>query len=104
MCILTLPQGPIAVPAGQLPKKLHVQTFVNGEKRQDATTDNLIFSAAKLISVISEGGTIRPGDVIATGTPAGVGIGKNPAKFLKPGDKGELSRTQTYLCLSKGVN
>lgn len=67
-----------------------MQTFVNGEKCQDATTDDLIFPVTKLIAVISEGGTIRPGDVIATGTPAGVGIGKNPAKFLKPGDKGKL--------------
>lgn len=67
-----------------------MQTFVNGEKCQDATTNDLIFSVAKLIAVISEAETIRPGDVIATGTPAGAGIGKNPAKFLKPGDKGKL--------------
>ena len=80
----------MAVPAGDLPQTLRVQTFVNGEKRQDATTDDLIFSVAKLIQTISEAETIRPGDVIATGTPAGVGIGKNPAIFLKPGDNGMI--------------
>lgn len=65
-----------------------MQTFVNGEKRQDATTDDLIFSVANLIKTVSDAQTIRPGDIIATGTPAGVGFGQNPAKFLKPGDKG----------------
>lgn len=62
------PQGPLAVPAPHLPKKLHVQTHVNGELRQDATTDDLIFSIPTLIKTISEGQTLQPGDVIATGT------------------------------------
>lgn len=64
--------GPIAVPKERLPSKLQVQTFVNGEQRQDGTTDDLIFSVAKLIQTLSEGCTIRAGDVIATGTPAGM--------------------------------
>lgn len=84
------PMGPIAVPASDLPNTLRIQTFVNGEKRQEATTDDLIFSVAKLVKTISESSTIRPGDIIATGTPAGVGFGQNPPKFLKPGDKGEF--------------
>lgn len=81
-------QGPIAVPAEHLPKKLRVQTFVNGEKRQDATTDDLIFSIPSLIETLSEGTTLRAGDVLATGTPVGVGFGQNPVQFLKPGDQG----------------
>ncbi|KAJ9228638.1 hypothetical protein DTO207G8_8333 [Paecilomyces variotii] len=87
------PMGPVAVPASDLPNTLRIQTFVNGEKRQDATTDDLIFSVAKLVKTISESSTIRPGDIIATGTPAGVGFGQNPPKFLKPGDKVEVSVT-----------
>ncbi|KAJ5679481.1 fumarylacetoacetate hydrolase [Penicillium macrosclerotiorum] len=87
------PMGPIAVPASALPNKLRVQTFVNGEKRQDATTDDLIFSIANLVKTVSEAQTIRPGDIIATGTPAGVGFGQNPASFLKSGDKVEVSVT-----------
>jgi len=77
------------VPAEYLPKKLRVQTFVNGEKRQDATTDDLIFSIPTLIKTLSEGTTLRAGDVIATGTPAGVGFGQSPVQFLRPGDRGK---------------
>lgn len=76
------------MPVECLPKKLRVQTFVNGEKRQDATTDDLIFSIPTLVKTLSEGATLRAGDVIATGTPAGVGFGQNPVRFLKPGDRG----------------
>ncbi|QKX55428.1 uncharacterized protein TRUGW13939_02521 [Talaromyces rugulosus] len=85
------PIGPLAVPASYLPKKLQVKTHVNGELRQDATTDDLIFSIPTLIKTISEGQTLQPGDVIATGTPAGVGIGKTPPVFLKPGDEVAVS-------------
>ena len=84
-------QGPIAVPAADLPKKLRVQTFINGQKRQDGTTDDLIFSIANLVKTLSEGTTLQPGDVLATGTPAGVGFGQDPPTFLKPGDTVEIS-------------
>lgn len=87
------PMGPIAVPAASLPDKLRVQTFVNGEKRQDATTDDLIFSVARLIATISLGATIQAGDVIATGTPAGVGFGQTPPTYLKQGDIVEVKVT-----------
>lgn len=87
------PMGPIAVPASKLPQALRVQTHVNGEERQSATIDDLIFSVPFLIKTISEGQTIRPGDVIATGTPAGVGIGKKPPVYLEPGDTVEVSVT-----------
>ncbi|KAK5161633.1 hypothetical protein LTR04_003990 [Oleoguttula sp. CCFEE 6159] len=72
---------------------LRVQTHVNGEPRQDATTEDLIFSIPFLIKTLSEGQTIQPGDVLATGTPAGVGIGKKPPVFLKSGDEITVSVT-----------
>ncbi|KAK1701190.1 hypothetical protein BDP55DRAFT_722430 [Colletotrichum godetiae] len=83
------PMGPIAVRKEDLPdwgRSLRLQTHVNGELRQDATAKDLIFSIPHLISTLSAGQTLQPGDVIATGTPAGVGIGKAPPVFLKPGD------------------
>lgn len=61
-------KGPVAVPADKLDKVLRVQTKVNGELRQDATTDDLIFSIPHLIKTMSEGQTLMPGDVLATGT------------------------------------
>ncbi|OAP62631.1 5-carboxymethyl-2-hydroxymuconate isomerase [Fonsecaea erecta] len=87
------PMGPVAVPKDALPETLRVQTFVNGERRQDGTTADLITSIPKLIEVISAGLTLQAGDVIATGTPAGVGVGFHPPKFLKPGDLVEVSVT-----------
>jgi len=85
--------GPIAKPKEELPSTLRVETFVNGEKRQDGTTQDLIFSIPKLIETLSEGTTLRAGDVIATGTPAGVGFGLDPPQFLKPGDVVEVKVT-----------
>jgi 2-keto-4-pentenoate hydratase/2-oxohepta-3-ene-1,7-dioic acid hydratase in catechol pathway len=70
--------------------EIRVQTHVNGEKRQDGTTADLIFSIPKLIETVSSGITLQPGDVIATGTPHGVGVGHHPPKFLKAGDLGKL--------------
>ncbi|KAK7534746.1 uncharacterized protein J3D65DRAFT_628872 [Phyllosticta citribraziliensis] len=89
----TAPMGPVAVSKENLPQVLRVQTVVNGELRQDATTEDLIFSIPFLIKTVSEGMTIQPGDVIATGTPAGVGIGKKPPVFLKAGDEIAISVT-----------
>lgn len=85
--------GPMALPKSALPRTLTVTTHINGEQRQKGSTDDLIFSVAKLIATLSESQTLRPGDVIATGTPAGVGFGLNPPKFLKPGDVVEVSVT-----------
>ncbi|ENH64778.1 Putative protein yisK [Fusarium oxysporum f. sp. cubense race 1] len=68
------PIGPVAVSKDDLPSVLKVETHVNGELRQSSTTQDLIFSIPTLIKTISEGQTLQPGDVIATGTPAGVGI------------------------------
>lgn len=85
------PTGPIAVPALKLPKMLTVTTHVNGEKRQRGTTEDLIFSVPNLIKTLSESQTLRPGDVIATGTPAGVGFGMKPPTFLEADDLVEPS-------------
>jgi 2-keto-4-pentenoate hydratase/2-oxohepta-3-ene-1,7-dioic acid hydratase in catechol pathway/pimeloyl-ACP methyl ester carboxylesterase len=87
------PMGPIAKQKEQLPSCLTVQTYVNGSKRQEGTTDDLIFSISKLIQTLSEGTTLRMGDVIATGTPAGVGFGLDPPQFLKPGDLVDVTVT-----------
>ncbi|KAK5689001.1 hypothetical protein LTS10_000981 [Elasticomyces elasticus] len=87
------PMGPLALPKSALPQVLTVTTHVNGEKRQQGTTEDLIFSVANLISTLSQSQTLRPGDVIATGTPAGVGFGLKPPVFLKPGDIVEVSIT-----------
>ncbi|KXT02695.1 hypothetical protein AC579_3797 [Pseudocercospora musae] len=87
------PMGPMAVPRTSLPDTLTVTTHVNGELRQKGTSNDLIFSVNRLIATLSESQTLRPGDVIATGTPAGVGFGLQPSVFLKPGDLVEISVT-----------
>jgi 2-keto-4-pentenoate hydratase/2-oxohepta-3-ene-1,7-dioic acid hydratase in catechol pathway len=81
------PMGPWIVTADEITANdLHIQTQVNGELRQDANTRDLIFDIPSLINSISAGMTLLPGDLIATGTPAGVGIGFKPPRFLKAGD------------------
>lgn len=87
------PIGPVAVPKESLPENLKIQTFVNKEKRQEATLNDLIFSVPRLIATISAGQTLQAGDVIATGTPAGVGFGFRPMKFLQTGDEISVSVT-----------
>jgi 2-keto-4-pentenoate hydratase/2-oxohepta-3-ene-1,7-dioic acid hydratase in catechol pathway len=81
------PMGPVAVSADELNgQDTRVQLWVNGELRQNARTTDLIFSIPKIIATLSAGITLLPGDVIATGTPVGVGIGFKPPKYLKSGD------------------
>jgi 2-keto-4-pentenoate hydratase/2-oxohepta-3-ene-1,7-dioic acid hydratase in catechol pathway len=65
---------------------MHLVTRVNDEVRQDAKVADLIFDIPTLIETLSQGITLEPGDLIATGTPVGVGVGFNPPKFLKKGD------------------
>lgn len=81
------PMGPVAVPKEQLPKDLIVQTHVNGEKRQEASIRELIFSIPTLVACISAAQTLQAGDILATGTPYGVGFGFRPMKFLQTGDE-----------------
>jgi 2-keto-4-pentenoate hydratase/2-oxohepta-3-ene-1,7-dioic acid hydratase in catechol pathway len=82
------PMGPAILTADEVPDptKLVLTTWVNGEQRQKAPVADLIFDIPTLIEAISAAITLEPGDVIATGTPAGVGIGYNPPVFLKKGD------------------
>jgi 2-keto-4-pentenoate hydratase/2-oxohepta-3-ene-1,7-dioic acid hydratase in catechol pathway len=82
------PMGPWLVTADDVsPETLGVRCWVNGELRQDANTADLIFDIPTLIEAISAGITLQPGDVIATGTPAGVGIGFDPPRYLARGDQ-----------------
>lgn len=83
------PMGPYLVHKSEIgwPVKLNVRTTINGELRQDSNTDHLYFDIPTLIATISAGVTLEPGDVIATGTPEGVGIGFDPPKFLHDGDE-----------------
>jgi len=86
------PMGPWIVTADAIdPANTRVQCWVNGELRQDANTADLIFDIPTLIATISAGIELRPGDVIVTGTPVGVGIGFKPPKFLKAGDVVRIS-------------
>jgi 2-keto-4-pentenoate hydratase/2-oxohepta-3-ene-1,7-dioic acid hydratase in catechol pathway len=81
------PMGPWIVTADEInPENLDVKCWVNGELRQNANTSDLIFDIPTLIATISAGLSLQAGDIVATGTPAGVGIGFNPPKFLKAGD------------------
>jgi len=82
------PMGPCLLTADEVPDvtRLQLQTRVNGELRQNAPVSDLIFDIPTLIEAISALMTLEPGDLIATGTCAGVGIGFNPPKYLKRGD------------------
>jgi 2-keto-4-pentenoate hydratase/2-oxohepta-3-ene-1,7-dioic acid hydratase in catechol pathway len=82
------PMGPWAVTADEVDgTNLEITCHVNGELRQSGSTRDLIFTIPQLIATLSAGLTLQPGDVISTGTPAGVGIGFDPPRFLKSGDK-----------------
>ncbi len=83
------PLGPVIVTKDEIedPHQLMLETFVNGEKRQSSSTSKMMRKIEELISEISSVLTLERGDVIATGTPAGVGKGFHPPKFLKDGDQ-----------------
>ncbi|MET9085878.1 fumarylacetoacetate hydrolase family protein [Streptomyces sp. NPDC004237] len=82
------PMGPWVVTADEVdPSGISLQTYVNDELRQDSDTSRLIFDIPAIIETLSAGMTLQPGDVIATGTPQGVGIGFTPPRYLKPGDE-----------------
>jgi ureidoglycolate lyase len=82
------PFGPWIVTPDEVgdPHALGIRCFVNGEKRQDSNTGNLVFNVFDQIALLSEAMTLEPGDVIFTGTPGGVGFAAKPPKFLKAGD------------------
>jgi 2,4-didehydro-3-deoxy-L-rhamnonate hydrolase len=83
------PVGPALVPASEIPdpQALILRTILNGETVQEAPTSNMIFSVAQIVAFTSEAITLEPGDLILTGTPAGVGIFRTPELLLKPGDE-----------------
>ena len=82
------PMGPWIVTADEIadPQNLNLRLLVNGVSKQESNTSMMIFSIPKIIAVLSNGMTLEPGDIIATGTPSGVGFARNPPEFLKPGD------------------
>lgn len=87
------PLGPYIVSKDEItdPQNLTVVTKVNGEVRQNGSTNDMVFSIEELVSILSKYVTLEPGDVILTGTPAGVGKGMNPPTFLKAGDEVKVS-------------
>jgi 2-keto-4-pentenoate hydratase/2-oxohepta-3-ene-1,7-dioic acid hydratase in catechol pathway len=82
------PMGPVIVTADEFgnPQEKHITLRVNGEQRQSATTADMIFPVDVIIEWLSKGMTIEPGDIIATGTPEGVGLGRTPPEYLNDGD------------------
>ena len=91
-CDTFAPLGPWMVTKDEIadPHKLRLWLKVNDQMMQDGNTDDLIFNIPQLVSYLSQFMTLLPGDIISTGTPAGVGLGFNPPVYLKPGDVVEL--------------
>ncbi|HVI99494.1 MAG TPA: fumarylacetoacetate hydrolase family protein [Sphingomonas sp.] len=87
------PAGPWLVTRDEVPdpQALALRLEVNGEPMQDGTTADMIFPVAEIVSYLSRFARLEPGDLICTGTPAGVGAGMSPARFLKPGDSVRLT-------------
>lgn len=87
-----LPLGPWIVTKDEIPdpQALRIRTRVNGVTKQDSNTKNMVFSVKRIIAEISAGLTLYPGDVIITGTPEGVGMGRTPPEWLKKGDVVEV--------------
>lgn len=83
------PLGPWIVTADEIPdpQALRLTSRVNGVLKQDGSTADQIFGVARTISILSRGMTLEPGDIIATGTPEGVGFARTPPEYLKPGDE-----------------
>jgi 2-keto-4-pentenoate hydratase/2-oxohepta-3-ene-1,7-dioic acid hydratase in catechol pathway len=86
------PIGPFIVHKSQVPEpgNLRISMRLNGETVQDSNTSQMIFSIPEIVSYLSQGMTLRPGDLIFTGTPPGVGMGRNPPRFLQAGDECEV--------------
>jgi 2-keto-4-pentenoate hydratase/2-oxohepta-3-ene-1,7-dioic acid hydratase in catechol pathway len=86
------PVGPWVVTADEVPdpQALRLWTTVNGERRQDGHTRHMVFPVAELVAYVSRFMSLQPGDLISTGTPAGVGHGAKPPRYLRPGDVVEM--------------
>jgi 2-keto-4-pentenoate hydratase/2-oxohepta-3-ene-1,7-dioic acid hydratase in catechol pathway len=83
------PVGPSLVPRDEIPdpQALRIRAVLNGETMQDSTTANMVFGVAEIVAFVSQAITLEPGDLIATGTPAGVGAFRKPPVFMQPGDE-----------------
>jgi 2-keto-4-pentenoate hydratase/2-oxohepta-3-ene-1,7-dioic acid hydratase in catechol pathway len=83
------PLGPVLVTADEVPDPaaLRLKTALNGRTVQDARTSDMVFSVPFLVSYVSSLATLEPGDVLLTGTPAGIGCNQRPPVFLQPGDR-----------------
>jgi 2-keto-4-pentenoate hydratase/2-oxohepta-3-ene-1,7-dioic acid hydratase in catechol pathway len=83
------PLGPEVVTADEIPdpSALHVASYLNGERMQSSPASDMIFSVPQLIEFLTRIVTLHPGDVVSTGTPAGVGAFRKPPVWLKPGDE-----------------
>jgi 2,4-didehydro-3-deoxy-L-rhamnonate hydrolase len=83
------PVGPWLVTADEIknPQNLHLWLDLNGKRVQDGNTKTMVYGVAYIVAYLSEFFTLMPGDIITTGTPPGVGMGMNPQRFLKPGDR-----------------
>ena len=90
------PMGPCIATRDEIadPANVQIQTRLNGKVMQDANTDDLVFSVVQLIEYYSQFYKFLPGDVITTGSPSGVGFGRNPKVFMKPGDVVEVEVKQ----------
>ena len=86
------PVGPWLVTADEIadPQRLRLWTTVNGERRQDGNTRHMVFPVRELVAYVSRFMSLQPGDLISTGTPAGVGHGARPPRYLQPGDVVEM--------------
>lgn len=91
-CDTFAPMGPTIVTADEIPdpQRLSIKLFLNGQTMQDSNTNQLIFGVPQLIEFITASITLEPGDVIATGTPPGVGFARKPPVYLRSGDKMEV--------------
>lgn len=87
------PTGPWLVTADEVPdpQTLNLSLALNGEVVQNSNTDDMIFTVAQIVSYMSQFMQLQPGDIIATGTPSGVGLGMKPQRFLRPGDVMEVT-------------
>ena len=83
------PVGPALVPAAEIPdpQALGIRAILNGEVMQDSTTANMVFGVAEIVAFVSQAITLEPGDLILTGTPAGVGVFRDPPVLLQAGDE-----------------
>jgi 2-keto-4-pentenoate hydratase/2-oxohepta-3-ene-1,7-dioic acid hydratase in catechol pathway len=83
------PVGPRLVPRDEIsdPQNLAIRAILNGETMQDSTTANMVFGVAEIIAYVTQTITLESGDLIATGTPAGVGVFRDPKVFMQPGDE-----------------